>query len=62
MTEAPKEKKNSGVMNINDLGMLSLPPSSAFVAPLWITADALPNAEKEGIELQISPETQKTGW
>ncbi|KAL2109192.1 hypothetical protein VUR80DRAFT_2846 [Thermomyces stellatus] len=37
MTEATKEKKNSGVMNINDL-------------------------EKEGIELQISPETQRTGW
>ncbi|SPN99042.1 uncharacterized protein DNG_02081 [Cephalotrichum gorgonifer] len=37
MTEVIKEKKNSNVMNINDL-------------------------EKEGIELQIAIETQKTGW
>jgi hypothetical protein len=58
-TSPPKETKRRttssapGVMNINDLGMLS----SGLTVP---HPNKIP--EKEGAKISVAVETQKTGW
>lgn len=46
----------SGVFNINDLGKLSFTPA------LYFARSSLRFEEKENVDLQIAPETQKLGW
>lgn len=48
-----------GVWNIKDIGMLS--PDISQPQIVWTSANT-PGTEEQKIELQIAPETQKTGW
>lgn len=56
----PKHRRKSssapGVHNILDLGKFRRPSAKQR------TQRSQPTAEKEGVELQIAPETQKLNW
>ena len=75
LSSSPPDKKGhrrasssaAGVFNINDLGKLKLRRPVASIHLLSVATVSSPftadmDAEKEGKELQIAPETQKLNW